>query len=306
MSAEFSKTIAFSLNRGAAKSFLTVEEQLDLLVSRGLIVRDRDNALNILSRTNYYRFSAYSLTLRKNDVFDAGITFDDVYELYRFDDAFRKVIFQYSQYAEISLRSYVAYEFSKKYGALGYMDSGNFENQFYHLDFLTRLQEEIGKSDDVFVFHYKNDFNSVFPMWVAIECMTFGNLSKLYKNLKVDDRTLISKKYYGVSREYTENWFQAAVFARNVSAHGGRFYNRKLRTIPVKLPSKFAPSIDGRSAFAYAYAIYKLLPTKALSVSMRKSLSELWVSYPFALKTHVGFPEDWERIFIDSENRKAF
>lgn len=299
-------TTPFSLSIGKTKPFLTIDSQLDLLISRGLIVNNRENALNILRRTNYYRFSAYSLTLRKNDVFDPNVTFDDIYELYRFDDAFRKIIFQYSQYVETSLRSYLAYEFSGKYGALGYMDSKNFADSLYHVDFIAKLQEEIEKSDDVFVAHYRQDFNSVFPMWVAIECTTFGNLSKLYKNLKVEDRTTISKKYFGTSREYVENWLQAAVFARNVSAHGGRFYNRKLRTVPVKLPQKYSGIIDGRSAFAYAYAIYKMQPTKALSAAMRKALSDIWASYPFALKTHVGFSEDWEQILVDSENTKAF
>ena len=299
-------TTPFSLSIGETKPFLTIDNQLDLLISRGLIVNDRENALNILRRTNYYRFSAYSLTLRKNDVFDPNVTFDDVYELYRFDDAFRKIIFQYSQYVEISLRSYLAYEFSGKYGALGYMDNKNFADPLYHVDFIEKLQEEIEKSDDVFVAHYRQDFNSVFPMWVAIECTTFGNLSKLYKNLKAEDRTTISKKYFGTSREYVENWLQVAVFARNVSAHGGRFYNRKLRTVPVKLPQKYSSIIDGRSAFAYAYAIYKMQPTKALSAAMRKALSDIWISYPFALKRHVGFSEDWEQILVDSENTKAF
>lgn len=298
-------TTPFSLSIGETKPFLTIDSQLDLLISRGLIVNDRENALNILRRTNYYRFSAYSLTLRKNDIFDSNVTFDNIYELYRFDDAFRKIIFQYSQHVEISLRSYLAYEFSGKYGALGYMDSKNFAKSIYHMDFITKLQEEIEKSDDVFVAHYRQDFNSVFPMWVAIECTTFGNLSKLYKNLKVDDRTTISKKYFGTSRQYVENWLQAAVFARNVSAHGGRFYNRKLRTVPVRLPQKYSDIIDGRSAFAYAYAIYKMQPTKALSAAMRKALTDIWISYPFALKVHVGFPENWEQILIDSENRKA-
>ena len=296
----------FSLNKGNTKPFLTIDEQLDLLISRGLIVNNRENSLNILSRTNYYRFSGYSLTLRKNNVFDENVTFDNIYELYRFDDAFRKIIFQHSQYVEIALRSYITYEFSNKYGALGYMDGNNFSNKFYHLDFLNKLQEEIEKSDDVFVAHYKNDFNCVFPLWVAVECTTFGNLSKMYKNLKPEDRTLISKKYFGVNREYLENWLQAAVFARNVSAHGGRFYNRILRTVPVKLPPKYSRSVDGQRAFAYTYAIYKMQPTKALASSMRKALSDIWSSYSFALEKHVGFPIDWMQILIDSENKKAF
>lgn len=301
-----SNAAIFGLNKGKCKPFLSVAQQLNLLTDRGLIVNDIEEAANILNRTNYYRLSGYSLTLRKDDAFYDNVTFDNIYELYRFDDAFRKIIFHHSQYTEISMRSYIAYEFSNKYGALGYMESSNFSNVVYHAAFLAKLSEEISKSDDVFVSHYKNDFNSVFPLWVAVECTTFGNLSKLYKNLKQEDRTLISKKYFGVNREYLENWLQAAVFARNVAAHGGRFYNRVLRTIPVKLPNKYSGIIDGQSAFAYTYAIYKMQPTKALSESMRKSLQSLFISYPFALKKHVGFPDDWKQILVDSENKKAF
>lgn len=296
----------FELKRGQTKPFLTIEEQLDLLVDRGLIVNDRENALNILNRTNYYRLSAYSLTLRKDDIFYDGVTFDNIYELYRFDDAFRKIVFKHTQYTEISLRSYIAYEHSNKYGPQGYMENKHFDNKFYHLDFIAKLQEEIAKSDDVFVHHYKVDFDSVFPIWVAVECATFGNLSKLYKNLLPDDRTLISKKYYGVNREYIENWLQAAVFVRNVAAHGGRFYNRKLRTIPVKLPSKYKDTINQYGAFAYIYAIYKLQPTKALCESMRNDLKATFEMYPFALKKHLGFPDNWLEILIESENKKAY
>jgi len=146
----------------------------------------------------------------------------------------------------------------------------------------------------------------MFPLWVAIECSTFGNLSKLFKNMKPDDKTLISKTYFGVNRSYIENWLQATVYARNVAAHGGRFYNRKLRPVPLKLASKYSQAFDRCSAFAYIYAIYKMQPTKALSQSMRSELTTLFDSYPFALKKHVGFPDNWLDILNESENKKAY
>ena len=74
--------ISFHLKIGETKPFLSIDDQLDLLIKRGLIVSDRNNALNILNRTNYYRFSAYSLTLRKDNVFYPNITFDNIYEIF--------------------------------------------------------------------------------------------------------------------------------------------------------------------------------------------------------------------------------
>lgn len=51
------------------KIFKTVDEQLELLRSRGLIISDDAKAKDFLLRNNYYRISGYSLTLRKNDIF---------------------------------------------------------------------------------------------------------------------------------------------------------------------------------------------------------------------------------------------
>ncbi len=298
--------IEFHLNKGPTKPFLTIDEQVDLLISRGLVVNDRENAKNILNRTNYYRFSAYSLTLRSEDKFEEGISFDDIYELYCFDDALRRIVLRYSQYVEVAIRSYIAYEHSRLYGPLGYMDNKNFENVMFHLDFIAKLTDEIEKSDDVFVYHHKVDYNNVFPLWVAIECATFGNLSKMYKNLLPDDRMYIARHYFGVGREYIENWLQAIVFARNIAAHGGRFYNRILRAVPLKLDKKHKLIIDRYSTFAYIFAIHKMQPTEALASDMRQDLSSIFEQYPFVRKDFLGFPDNWLEVLNNSKNKKAF
>ena len=46
------------------KPALTYNQQLDLLISRGLQVNDRNKALLILSQISYYRLSAYCIPLR--------------------------------------------------------------------------------------------------------------------------------------------------------------------------------------------------------------------------------------------------
>lgn len=67
------------------KPFKTYDEQISLLKSRGLIISDDDKAREILKRMNYYRLSAYSLTLRKDDVFYPGVSIEDIVALYDFD-----------------------------------------------------------------------------------------------------------------------------------------------------------------------------------------------------------------------------
>lgn len=49
----------------ADKDFKTIEEQLEILRSRGLTISDESQAKDFLLRNNYYRISGYSLTLCK-------------------------------------------------------------------------------------------------------------------------------------------------------------------------------------------------------------------------------------------------
>lgn len=57
------------------KDFRTIDEQVELLRSRGLTIEDEAEAKEFLLRNNYYRVSGYSLTLRKNDIFAETATF---------------------------------------------------------------------------------------------------------------------------------------------------------------------------------------------------------------------------------------
>lgn len=285
------------LNKGYVKPFKTYEEQLCILSERGLAINDEPFAQSVLRRVGYYRLSAYSLTLRKkDDHFYGGVTFENIYELYRFDDAFRRVVLKYSCYIEILFRSYISYFHAGKYQPLGYLDSSNFADISRHSNFLSELSKEVNRSDDVFIEHHKTNHGSVYPFWVIIEVTSYGVLSKLYKNLLVDDRNEIAKRYVHYGRKYVENWLQCCTYCRNVAAHGGRFYNRHLKSCPVKLSKNDSALVSNTSPFAFVIAIHHLLPDDATKQRFIDELEGIYVSHPFALLRHMGFPEDWKDI----------
>ncbi|MCZ4537987.1 Abi family protein [Gordonia terrae] len=83
-----------------AKPFKSVDEQLDLLASRGLTLGDRTEAREHLRRVGYYRLSGYWYPLRESvktpgqapvvtDQFVAGATLANVIEIYQFDRKLR-------------------------------------------------------------------------------------------------------------------------------------------------------------------------------------------------------------------------
>lgn len=108
------------------KEFKTTEEQIELLKSRGLTVNDYQASKSFLLRNNYYRVSGYSLTLRNHDVFYAGVSFQNIVDIYQFDHEMRHILLKYLEIIETAVKSVFAYEFSKSYTSLGYLDSSLF------------------------------------------------------------------------------------------------------------------------------------------------------------------------------------
>ena len=64
------------------KPFKTIEDQIAILEDRGLIIEDEEYAKKSLANLNYYRLSAYTLTLRKDDHFYDNVHFSDVMQIY--------------------------------------------------------------------------------------------------------------------------------------------------------------------------------------------------------------------------------
>ena len=78
------------------KEFKTIEEQLDILKSRGLKIEDEAKAAEFLVNNNYYRVSGYSLTLRKHDTFAKSAKFQNIIDIYSFDHEFRHILLKVS------------------------------------------------------------------------------------------------------------------------------------------------------------------------------------------------------------------
>lgn len=215
------------------KPFKTIEEQAAILESRGLIIDDKESALKSLSNLNYYRLSAYTLTLRKNNEFYENVHFSDVMQIYSFDMELRAALLYLLESIEVSIRSYIGYYHGKAHGALGYYDASAFENEERFQKFTVDYKKAIDEYGDkeIFVQHHKESYDGDFPIWVLVELLTLGTLSRLFKNLSLDIRTEICKSKFGkINEAYIGNWLQGCTILRNICAHRGRIYNRQILT----------------------------------------------------------------------------
>lgn len=169
----------------------TFKEQVELYKSRKLYFEDSEYTEKILQRVNYYRLSAYGLTLKDPLIIDeyvAGTSFNKMLSLYEFDRRLRLLLLGALETIEIAFRTHISYETAHKLGPTGYRDKEYFINETFHQVSLTELDSLIDKSrkGELFVEHHFKKYDGVFPIWAAIEVTSFGFLSKFYRNLNED------------------------------------------------------------------------------------------------------------------------
>ena len=79
------------------KQFRTLDEQIEILRSKNLIINNEDYAKSVLLRENYFFINGYRhLFMEPNNkkVFREGTTFEELYSLFLFDRTFRTICFK--------------------------------------------------------------------------------------------------------------------------------------------------------------------------------------------------------------------
>jgi len=145
-----------------AKPPTTFQEQVNLLKSRGLIINESEKALQNISRINYYRLSSYYIPFQINrKLFKLETSIEKIFRLYGFDKKIRSLIFGALEIIEVTLRTRIAYYFSRKYGPFAYSDPQYFSKGFKHYDWYTKLEESIQISREDFIKEFFKEYDEV-------------------------------------------------------------------------------------------------------------------------------------------------
>ncbi|MFU8692702.1 Abi family protein (plasmid) [Rossellomorea sp. FS2] len=296
-------------DKGNTKPPKTYSEQVDLYKSRNLHVENSKYAEKILQRINYYRLSAYGLTLQdrlNKDEYVPGASFNKMLSLYEFDRRLRLLLLGTLETIEIALRTHISYEMAHKVGPMGYRNKENFLDEEFHHSFLGELDSLISKSrkGELFVQHYFQNYGGVFPIWVAIEVTSFGFLSKLYYNLNVDLKKHIAMRYYNVPYRYIQSWLRTLSSIRNVCAHYGRLYNKPLTFKPL-LFKEDSRQFSNQQIYAAIYIITRLL-SKVEGDRFIRDLDALISAYEEDISFDaIGFPSNWKYFLERLQKNKA-
>jgi len=287
------------------KSALSFDEQVDLLLSRGML-GDRAEMKERLACVSYYRLSGYWFHRKlPNNSFKPGTTFATVWDQYVFDRSLRLLMMDAVERIEISVRTQISYHHAQRFSdpfayanAAGGLPELRPEER---TTFLERTNDEMSRSHEQFVGHFKQkygDFHDCLPIWMATEVMSFGGVLKLYKGSPRDVRNNVAS-YFGMPDEVIWSWLLSLNTLRNICAHHGRLWNRAMGTKP-KMPKQrrypewhFPVMVTAERLFALLtisnYCLHRIAPGSHWSQRLVKLLTD----HPRIPHRNMGFPENW-------------
>ena len=216
------------------KEFRNLDEQVDILKSKGLSINNPDEVKDILFRENYFFINGYRhLFYTDNRKFINGTRFSELYSAFLFDRSLRNIIFKNLLIVENNIKSIISYELSKKYGYVEkeYLNPKNFNPDFKETrrveDVLNKINRQIRVNVDKHsaTLHYKTKYKYV-PLWILVKVLSFGLINELYGILKPEDKETISS-YYGISQEDLKVYLQLLSNYRNLCAHEDMVYDHK-------------------------------------------------------------------------------
>ena len=289
------------------KPAINVEQQLNLLKDRGLLIPNQEAAKHQLKTIGYYRLAGYSLPFQVGHNEDGThkfidqTTFDDVINLYLFDRQLRLLASEALEQIEIAFRSELSQAMSESFGPHWYLDPAFFVSKSTHQGFIDLIKKEIGfnasksTTRQRFIQHYLDKYcePELPPSWMIFEILSFGTISQVFKNLPREHQKKISKMY-DMDSGVLASWLHAIAYLRNLAAHHQRLWNRTYTIKPIAARRYEAEFSELNRFYQQAVIIQVMLKTIVKNPTWPVKLTELFSAYPKIHLNQMGFPADWQ------------
>ncbi len=298
------------------KQFLTYDEQITFLEEKkGLIISDKEYAKRILLKIGYFSLiNGYKEVFKKpmNNRFQMGTAFEDIYELYNFDNDLRNLFLKYILVVERNIKSSLSYNFCKEYGDLqeDYLNVNNYDYTGKKKNVINKMLKIMSgqlrdDSDYVYIRHYMTTYQYV-PLWVLMNVLTIGQLSKIYACQKGRIQIKICRDFGYLKVNELGKMLAVMTKFRNVCAHNDRLFDFRTKDAlfdrniyeRLQIPKVKGRYIYGKNDLYAQVIILKLLLSDEDFRTFFHELRQCFKKHPIYkdILHKMGFPEKWDRI----------
>ena len=220
------------------KAPLDISGQIALLRSRALPVDGHeDRLLRLLIDNNYYRLSGYWRYFQYaphlgDNRFLSTATVDTIIDVYVFDGTLRSLLLEGLAEFEVSFRSRLAYYISTCQASCTYLIPSTYRTEIVNgvnlaAEVVDCITDDLKRSRERAIEHHRRQGEDV-PVWAAVEVLSFGTVSKMYRQLADNDVAYKVAKSFGFpDPDFTASVTRSFSVLRNICAHHGRIWNRR-------------------------------------------------------------------------------
>ena len=303
------------------KIFKTLDEQVEILIGKGLTIDDVEYAKDILFKENYFFLNGYRYPFVKsldNKVYIPGTKFEELYSLFLFDRSLRYIIFKYVLQVENNVKSILSYQLSKKYGIKekDYLNVNNFnytnDKKKQINDLINKMKRQVNNNaaQHTATKHYLDNYGYI-PLWVLVKVLSFGIVSDLYLILKKEDQQDIAN-VYDLNIGEVSNYLSLLANYRNLCAHEDIVYEN--RTKKFIFDTKYHGLLDietidnefvcGKNDLFALVIIFKSMLSDIEMNNFVREVSNVIENLEYNLRSipidkildRMGFPDNWEDI----------
>lgn len=218
------------------KTFKTIDEQIQILRDKGLVIDDEESAKDTLLRENYFFLSGYRhlfLDGLRSKQFKPGTNFRELYAMFSFDRQLRNIIFKNLLIIENNMKSIFSYQLSKNYGfkEKDYLKPSNFntnpEKSRQVNDLLRKIKRQIrvNGGQHSATTHYIYNYGYI-PLWIVVKVLSFGIVCELYSIMKTKDQEEIAE-IFGLRITDLLSFLPLLANYRNLCAHEDILYDNR-------------------------------------------------------------------------------
>lgn len=314
------------------KPHLSVDEQLELLISRGLEVHDRDRALRLLRYVGYYRLAGYVYPFRislpegqrfissrahaRSNAIATGISLSDVDALRLFDTDLRIMVLEALADIEIALGSVLANVIAE-HDIYGHLDRGFFDarevsrrrtgseldefdrwlDRYQHMAYQARHEQ--------YAIHHMQVYGPPYPIWIAVQFMDFGSVTRLITMLRDEHQRSLAKSFGIRGGSLLSAFGKNLNYLRNMAAHNNRLWNRTLTYSVRKFkPPQVEPVLQHAATHEprdkiyvplaiMAYLVRQIDPTTTWPERLRHLVRDFPTANGLSPESDIGFPGGW-------------
>lgn len=290
------------------KQILTIAQQVQSYKNAEMLITSHSDVEKALKSIGFYRLRGYSFHLYDNSSkkYVPGTKFEDILNLYKFDQQLSSLIFSMISKIEVALRVRLVDALLIHNDSLILHDSSIFKQKQLYWKNMSAIASQIARSNDVFIKHNFDKHDGEVPIWAVVEILSFGTLSKIIKNLKTgigSSYSILASNYQykskkgnsvNPSQKMLTSWIQGVSVLRNICAHNSRIYNRTINTTPEILDAdKITPKPTHNGLYQILLAMKYLRSSDEDWIIFVDDLDQLIQNNKVNLSA-MNFPSDWK------------